>query len=123
MNVSRLQRRYMYAAATSNPTATFQWYEVGDSSPIPDATNALFIPTNSGTAGVAGGSYYAIASNPVSSAFTTTAAASHSSVRPQPPNWARVFRSPFFSANDNFYRDYNGGCARWTQRGDVYVAN
>jgi hypothetical protein len=110
----------LFAAATSNPTATFQWYEVGDASSIADATNALFIPTNSGTAGVAG-SYYAIASNPLGSAFTTTAAVTFVSA-PQPANWARVFRSPFFSANDNFYRDYNGGCAV-DSAGDVYVAN
>ncbi len=110
----------LFAAVTSNPTATFQWYEVGDSSPIPNATNTLFIPANSGTAGVAG-SYYAIASNLVGAAFSTTAAVTFVSA-PLPPNWARAFRSPFFSANDNFYRDYNSGCAA-DSAGDVYVAN
>jgi hypothetical protein len=110
----------LYAAATSNPTATFQWYEVGNDSGIANATNAFFIPADSGTAGVAG-SYYAIASNLVGVAFTTTAAVSFVTA-PQPPNWERVFRSPFFSANNNFYRDYNGGCAV-DSAGDVYVAN
>ncbi|MGA2789069.1 MAG: LamG-like jellyroll fold domain-containing protein, partial [Verrucomicrobiota bacterium] len=54
---------WLSANATSNPAATWQWYEVGTGA-ISGATSSYFIPTNSGTAGVAG-SYYAIASNDV----------------------------------------------------------
>ena len=67
----------LLAAATNsaNTAITWQWFKVGNASPIPNATSALFIPTNSGTAGVAG-NYYAVASTPGGSATSTTASVS-----------------------------------------------
>jgi len=87
----------LLAGASSNASLTWRWFEVGGASPIPDATNALFIPTNSGTPGVAG-SYYALASTPGGSANTTTAAVSFVNA-PLPPDWSRAFKSP--SVNNN----------------------
>jgi len=110
----------LYAAATSNPTATWQWYEVG-SGAISGATNALFTPTNSGTAGVVGG-YYAVASNPRGSADTTTAAVTFVTA-PLPPAWSRAVGSPFKSEFEtNVISDNYGGCAV-DSAGEVYIAD
>jgi hypothetical protein len=83
----------LLAAATGTPDPTWQWYEVGNSSPIPGATSALFIPADSGTSGVAGG-YYAVASNLAGSQTTTTAMVTFVTA-PQPPDWSEAIRSPF----------------------------
>jgi hypothetical protein len=98
----------LLAAATSNPAATWQWYKVGNPSPIPDATNALYIPTNSGTAGVAG-SYYAVASNLVGTAVSTTATVSFASA-PLPPDWALAFKTPLFNNASDITTNYNIAC-------------
>jgi len=87
----------LLAAATSNLAVTWEWFKVGNGSPIPNATNALFIPTNSGTASVAG-SYYAVASNAAGAANSTTATVSFVSA-PLPPDWSRAFKSPFQNNN------------------------
>jgi len=86
----------LLAAATSNPAATWQWFKVGPGL-IANATNALYIPTNSGTAGVAG-SYYAVASNVAGTANSTTATVSFVSA-PLPPDWSVAFKSPFNNNN------------------------
>jgi len=109
----------LVAGASSLTPVSWQWFEVG-SGLIANATNAFFSPTNSGTPGVAG-DYYAVASNLSGPAFTLTAAVTFVSA-PLPPNWTRVFRSPFYPVNGDFLRDYNGGCAV-DSTGDVYVAN
>jgi hypothetical protein len=111
---------WLSANATSNPTATWQWYKVGAGA-IPGATTASFIPTNSGTAGVAG-SYYAVAGNDAGSAITTTAAVSFVSA-PVPPDWSRAVKSPFNAGfSTNIIRDYYAGCAV-DAAGEVYVAD
>ncbi len=85
----------LQAGASGTPGPTWQWYKVG-SGAISGATSALYIPTNSGTAG-GGGDYYAVASNCSGSANTYTATVSFVSA-PLPPDWALVFKSP---ANNN----------------------
>jgi hypothetical protein len=110
---------WLSANATSNPTATWQWYEVGHGV-ITNATSSYYIPTNSGTAGVAG-SYYAIASNIVGSAITTTVSVSFVSAA-LPPDWSLALKSPFQSVDSGmFNKDYYYGCAV-DPAGDVYVA-
>jgi hypothetical protein len=110
----------LLAAATNSSSITWQWFKVGNASPIPNATNALFIPTNSGTAGVAG-SYYAVASSPGGSTPTTTASVSFVSA-PLPPDWARALKSPFGPVDGSvFNKDYYLGCAV-DPAGDIYVA-
>jgi hypothetical protein len=111
---------WLAAGVATNLDVSWQWYEVG-SGPISGATNYYFIPTNSGTAGVAG-DYYAIASNSTSSAITTTAAVYFVSA-PLPPAWSRAVKSPFSSAYDNdVIMDYFSGCAV-DSAGEVYVAD
>jgi hypothetical protein len=110
----------LLAAATNSSSITWQWFKVGSANPIPNATNALFIPTNSGTAGVAG-SYYAVASSPAGSANTTTASVSFVSA-PLPPDWTHAVKSPFFPVNGaEFNKDYYLGCAV-DSAGDIYAA-
>ena len=112
----------LLAAATNaaNSPTTWQWFKVGNVSPIPNATNALFIPTNSGTAGVVG-SYYAVASTPGGSTPTTTASVSFISA-PLPPDWAHALKSPFYPVNGSvFNKDYYLGCAV-DSAGDIYAA-
>lgn len=110
----------LFAAATSNPTATWQWFKVGGALPIAYATNGLFIPTNSGTAGVAG-NYYAIASNLLGTALTTTATVSFVSA-PLPPSWSQAFKSPFVPVVDSTAtKDYYYGSLVDTN-GNLYVA-
>lgn len=110
----------LYAAATSNPTATWQWYEVG-SGPVSGATNALFTPANSGATRVAG-SYYAVASNPGGSVNTTTAAVTFVTA-PLPPAWSRAVGAPFKAEFvTNVIMDDYGGCAV-DSAGEIYVAD
>ena len=112
----------LLAAATNaaNSPITWQWFEVGNVSPIPNATNALFIPTNSGTAGVVG-SYYAVASTPGGSTPTTAASVSFVSA-PLPPDWTHALKSPFSPVNGSvFNKDYYLGCAV-DSAGDIYAA-
>jgi hypothetical protein len=112
----------LLAAATNaaNSLITWQWFEVGNASPIPNATNALFIPTNSGTAGVVG-SYYAVASTPGGSTPTTAASVSFVSAS-LPPDWAHALKSPFFPVDGSvFNKDYYLGCAV-DSAGDIYAA-
>lgn len=99
---------WLNAGADSNPGATWQWYKIGAGA-VSGATNAYFIPTNSGTPAVAG-DYYAIASTPVGSAITTTASVSFASA-PLPPDWSRAFKSPFTAVDDETITfDYYYGC-------------
>ena len=112
----------LLAAATNaaNSPTTWQWFKVGNVSPIPNATNALFIPTNSGTAGVVG-SYYAVASTPGGSTPTTAASVSFVSAS-LPPDWAHALKSPFFPVDGSvFNKDYYLGCAV-DSAGDIYAA-
>jgi hypothetical protein len=110
----------LLAAAATNSPVTWQWFKVGSASPIFNATNALCIPTNSGTAGVAG-SYYAVASTAIGSANTTTAAVNFVSA-PLPPDWSAAFKSPFVSQNDYAVtKDYYYGCITDTN-GNLYTA-
>jgi hypothetical protein len=110
----------LLAAATGNPAPTWKWYEVGNASPIPNATEALFIPTNSGTSGVQGG-YYAVASNSSGSANTTTAAVNFVSTQ-LPPDWSTAFKSAFSPVNTYVLtEDYYYGCVLDTN-GNVCAA-
>ena len=108
----------LLAAATSNVAITWQWFRAGSASPIPNATNALFIPTNSGTAGVAG-SYYGVASNFGGSADTTTAAVSFVSA-PLPPDWSRAFKSPFSNNDSDSTTNFNLACLQ-DSTGNMYT--
>ena len=111
----------LLAAATSPSPITWQWFELGNPSPLPNATNALFIPVNSGTADVAG-SYYAVASTPGGSANTTTALVSFVSA-PLPPNWSVAMKSPFAGVDPSAVtKDLYGGCVVGST-GNVYVAD
>jgi len=112
----------MLAAATNaaHSPVTWQWFKVGNGSPIPNATNALYIPTNSGTAGVVG-SYYAVASTAGGSAPTTAASVSFVSA-PLPHDWTHALKSPFSPVNGSvFNKDYYAGCAV-DSAGDIYAA-
>ncbi len=113
----------LLAAATSantNNAITWQWFKVGNPAPIPNATTALFIPTNSGTVGVAG-SYYAVASTLSGPVNTTTAAVSFVSA-PLPPDWSRAFKSPFSPVdNTQITKDYYYGCFV-DPNGNLYAA-
>jgi len=110
----------LLAAAVTNPPLTWQWFEAGNPTPIPNATNALYIPVNSGTAGVAG-SYYAVASNAYGSTLTTTATVTFVTA-PLPPDWSRAFKSPFTPVDiTKATRDYYYGCLV-DSNGNVYAA-
>ncbi len=82
----------LVAGATGTPTPTWQWYQEGNPSPLPGATSATYIPSNSGQSSVAG-TYYAIASNNAGSAMTTPAAVTFVNA-PAPPGWAAASASP-----------------------------
>jgi RHS repeat-associated protein len=103
----------LLANASGVPPPTWQWFEVGNANPIPNATSALFIPSNSGTPAVAG-DYYAVASNFAGSATTLTATVTFVSTLP-PPDWTSVMKSPF--TVDDFYY----GCVS-DSAGNIYVA-
>ncbi|MBC8096253.1 MAG: LamG domain-containing protein, partial [Akkermansiaceae bacterium] len=91
----------LLAAASTNNPVTWQWYKqnsfpVPDPSPmnlIPGATNAFYIPADSGTPN-AGAAYFAIASNSFGSATTTVALVIYQ-LAALPPDWSRVFTSKF----------------------------
>jgi hypothetical protein len=106
--------------AGATPTnATWQWYEVGYGA-IPGATSSYYIPTNSGTAGVAG-SYYAIATDAGGSAITTTALVTFVSA-PLPPSWSTAFKSPFEAQDiSQVTMDYYYGCCL-DPSGNLYAA-
>jgi hypothetical protein len=110
----------LLAAATSNGAITWQWFKVGSALPIPGATNALFVPTNSGTASVAG-SYYGLASNPAGSANTTTAVVSFVTAT-LPPDWSVAFKTPFANSADQPTTNYGIACLL-DSAGNLYAAN
>ncbi len=112
----------LLAAATGSPAPNWQWYK--NNLPVSGATNALFIPADSGTNSVAG-NYYAIATNVAGSANTTTAAVSFASA-PLPPEWSTAFKSDFEIPEDSSYffetlQDYYHNCVV-DSAGDLYVA-
>lgn len=110
---------WLEAMATSNPTATWQWFNVS-SGTISGATNSYYSPTNAATAGVAG-QYYAVASNSSGSAITTTATVSFASAA-LPPDWSEAFKSVFTSQDDEAVtKDYYYGCVLDTS-GNIYTA-
>ena len=98
----------LYAEATSNPTATWQWYAAAGGTAIPYATNALFIPTNSGSDGVAG-SYYAVAGNPFGTASTLTATVAFMSAA-APSNWSAAFACELDNSAQGPTTNYNLAC-------------
>lgn len=107
----------LLAAATSNPTATWQWFQAGNAAPIANATNALYIPASSGTAGVAGG-YFAVASNPAGVVNTATATVTFASAA-LPPDWKIAFRSPLANNTTDPTTNYNIACTL-DSTGNVY---
>ena len=111
----------LLAAATSNVAITWQWYKVGNASPIPSATNALFIPTNSGTAGVAG-NYFAIATNGFGSATTTVATVTFQNAA-TPPDWSRAFRSQIYGYDNQTATTNYGIACLVDSTGNIYSAN
>ncbi len=86
----------LFAEATGTPAPTWQWHKVGVGA-IPGATNALYIPANSGTAAVAG-DYFAIATIDSDSEQTDIATVTFVNA-PLPPDWTRAFKAP--SDNNN----------------------
>ena len=106
------------AAATGYPAAAWQWFKTG-AGLIAGATNNLYIPTNSGTAGVAG-NYYAIASNLVGSANSLTAAVTFATA-PLPPDWSLAFKSPLGNNVTNATTNYNIACVL-DSTGNLYTA-
>lgn len=110
---------WLDAAVATNSSISWQWYMVG-SGPISGATQPNYIPSNSGTPGVAG-SYYAIASNDAGSAVTATAVVTFATA-PAPPGWSAAFKSPFEAQDDSqVTRDYYYGCTTDTN-GNIYTA-
>lgn len=95
----------LLAGATSNAAMTWEWFKVGSASPIPNATNGLHIPANSGAAGVAG-DYFAIANNAFGSATTLVATVTFQSAA-LPPDWSRAFTAPFTNDPANTTSDIN----------------
>ena len=81
----------LQAEAIGTPPPTWQWHKVG-TGPIAGATNALYTPTNAGTASVAG-SYFAVASNGSGSTSTRTAVVTFVSAA-LPPDWSAAFPAP-----------------------------
>jgi hypothetical protein len=96
----------LLAAATSNAAITWQWFKTSDGS-ISGATNALFIPTNSGAATVAG-NYFAIATSTNGSATTDVASVTFSSAA-LPAEWSAVFKSPFSTFTSGALNNMNAG--------------
>lgn len=102
----------LLASATSNAAITWQWYKTG-SGMISGATNALYIPTNSGTAGVAG-SYFAVATGTSGAATTTVASVTFTNAT-LPAEWSTVFKSPFSGTSPGSIGNMNAG--------DYYLAS
>jgi Concanavalin A-like lectin/glucanases superfamily len=95
-------------ASPTNASLSWQWYKVGVGA-IPGATSSYYIPTNSGTASVAG-SYYAVVSDDAGSVFTTTAMVAFVSA-PLPPGWSTAFKSPFEPQDESqVTKDFYYGC-------------
>ncbi len=110
---------WLNAAVATNQAVTWQWYEVGVGA-ISGATSASYIPTNSGTAGVAG-SYYAVATDDAGSANSTTAAVAFVTAA-LPPTWSIAFKSPFEAYDDSqATHDYYYGCCL-DGSGNIYAA-
>lgn len=110
----------LLAAATSNAAITWQWYKQ-NSFPVPvpsalnlvpGATNALFIPTDSGSPSV-GAAYFAIASNSFGSATTVVALVVHQAT-PLSAEWNTMFKSPFSTITAGSIGNMN--------EGDFYLA-
>lgn len=110
----------LLAAATGSPAPTWQWHKIGFG-PIPGATNALFIPTNSGTPSVAG-RYFAVASNPSGSASTGDAQVSFINGTPPPP-WTAAFAPQLYADNFNYGRTNYGIACLLDAAGNLYSAN
>ena len=94
----------LLAAATSDSTTNWQWFKVG-SGALPGATNAFYMPANSGTAGVAGG-YFAVVSNLTGSATSLTAVVTFQNAA-LPPDWSRAFRTSYTNNPANTTTDIN----------------
>jgi hypothetical protein len=109
----------LLAAATSNAAITWEWFKVGNGSPIPNATNALFIPTNSGASSVAG-SYYAVASNTAGVSSTTAATVSFVNA-PLPPDWAVAYKNQVFNNASDSTTNYNIACLLDPTGTDIYT--
>jgi hypothetical protein len=86
---------------------------------ISAATNTLFIPTNSGTIGVAG-SYYAVATNLVGSATTLTAAVTFVSAA-LPPDWTLAFKAPLANNSTDATTNYNIACLLDSTGTNIYT--
>ena len=109
----------LLADGTGTPTNTWQWYKIG-SGAVSGATNKLYIPTNSGTAAVAG-NYFAIASNSSGTANTRTAAVTFVSA-PLPPDWSRAFAPELNHSSDQRTTNYGIACLL-DSAGNLYSAN
>ncbi len=112
----------LVANATGTPPPTWQWYK--NTQPVSGATNALFIPADSGSNSVIG-NYYAVASNSSGPAITTTAAVSFATGT-LPPDWSLSFKSDFVIYDDSslFFdtlKDYYYNCVL-DSTGNIYVA-
>ena len=81
----------LFAEATGTPAPEWQWYKVGVGA-IPDATSALYIPADSGTASVTG-EYYAEATNDSGTEQTDIATVTFVDA-PLPPDWTQAFKAP-----------------------------
>ena len=108
----------LLAAATGTPTPSWQWYR--NNALIPGANAALYLPTNAGTAGVAG-NYYAVASNTSGSANTHTATVTFVSA-PLPPDWSAAFRAPIDNSFNQVVTNYGIAGLR-DSAGNIYSAN
>ena len=107
-------------ADSTNATA-WQWHKVG-SGPISGATTNFFIPTNSGTAGVAG-NYFAVATNSGGASTTLTATVTFVSAT-VPPNWSTAFKSFLLGGNNGERRTNYGICFLLDSSGtNLYSAN
>lgn len=110
----------LLAAATGTPAPTWQWHKIGVG-PIPGATNALFIPTNSGTPSVAG-RYFAVASNLSGSASTGEAPVTFTA-GPPPPPWSTAFAPQLYADGFEYGRTNYGIACLLDAAGNLYSAN
>ncbi len=110
----------LLAAATGNPTPTWQWYKVG-AGPIAGATNALYVPASSGTAAAAG-QYYAEASNTSGTTATRTVTVTFANAN-QPPEWSTAFASPLSFGDLQQPKTNYGIACLLDPTGNIYAAN
>ncbi len=110
----------LLAAASGIPAPTWQWHKLGVG-PIPGATNALFIPTNSGTPSVAG-RYFAVASNASGSASTGEGQVSFIDGTPPPP-WSAAFAPQLYQDTFDYGRTNYGIACLVDATGNLYSAN